>query len=54
MEPYVNEDEYVRDEYAETLKESGELDYVSLYNEEKKNYFSEYDDVYQNKTHFIQ
>ena len=45
MEPYVNEDEYVRDEYAETLKESGELDYVSLYNEEKKDYFSEYDNV---------
>lgn len=45
MEPYVNQDEDVGNTYKQAVEDNGEVDYVNLYNEEARNYFSQYKNI---------
>lgn len=47
MEPYINEDESVREEYEEAVAESGnaDFDYVAAYNADRVSYVSKYANV---------
>lgn len=47
MEPYINEDESVREEYEEAVADSGkpDFDYVAAYNAERIEYVSKYSNV---------
>lgn len=45
MEPYVNEDEEVRSTYSKAMEDNGEVDYISMYNQEARDYFAGYDNV---------
>lgn len=45
MEPYVSADSEVKDTYNQAVEDNGEVDYVSVYNQEARTYFSGFDNV---------
>lgn len=45
MEPYVSADQSVGETYSQAQQDNGELDYISLYNQEAREYFAQYDNI---------
>lgn len=45
MEPYVSADESVGETYSQAQQDNGEVDYVSLYNQEAREYFGAYSNI---------
>lgn len=45
MEPYVSADSGVQETYNQAVKDNGEVDYVSVYNQDARSYFSQYDNI---------
>lgn len=45
MEPFVSQDSETKEEYEKTIQEYPDFDYVSAYNQEKREHFNEYQNV---------
>lgn len=45
MEPYINDDETVRETFDEILDDADEYDYVSMYNQMSREYYAQFENV---------